>query len=389
VKVRLSSLCNSIVDCEHKTAPSVAAGFPCIGTRDIKNGRINLVDAKKVSPETYTSWTSRIEPLPGDLIMAREAPVGEVGRIPPGAQVCLGQRTVLLRPDSQCVHGRYLHYVLLNPMVQARLRSLSEGSTTPHLNVSDIRRFEVDIIEDSSQQAAIANTLGVIDDKIELNRRITGTVLQLGVAIFANCSGQDRAVSTLCRIARSTVRPMDYPDQTFSHFSLPAFDRAEGPTLEPGRSVLSHKFQVTGDCILLSRLNPDIPRVWLPNVDPDLTAIASTEWLVLVPIGPWRHALFAALNRPEFFEAFSSMATGTTGSHQRVSAADLLGMPVRWPEDGRLSELEPQLKLLFDLMATFNRQNRTLAQMRDQLLPKMMSGEIRLKEADKAAAEAL
>src|SRR5262245_12463014 len=97
--VTLSSICELIVDCAHKTAPIPAEGYPSIRTPNIGRGRLILDGVNRVSEETYRNWTRRAEPRHGDLIFAREAPVGNVAIVPPGQNVCLGQRTVLIRPD--------------------------------------------------------------------------------------------------------------------------------------------------------------------------------------------------------------------------------------------------------------------------------------------------
>ena len=108
----LNNICLDIVDCEHKTAPIQNEGIPSIRTTDIKNGFLDFKSANKVSEETYKQWTQRLEPQPNDLILAREAPVGQVGIVPKGQRVCLGQRTVLIRPNQQKVYPFYLLYLL-------------------------------------------------------------------------------------------------------------------------------------------------------------------------------------------------------------------------------------------------------------------------------------
>ena len=137
---KLRDVSEAIVDCEHKTAPTEALGIPSIRTTDIKNGRIDLQNANKVSKETYHEWTKRLEPRSGDLILSREAPVAEVGIVPEGAKVCLGQRTVLIRPDCEQVVPRYLLYLLLTREMKHEMTSRAEGSIVPHLNMSDISR---------------------------------------------------------------------------------------------------------------------------------------------------------------------------------------------------------------------------------------------------------
>ncbi|EQD43634.1 type I restriction-modification system, S subunit, partial [mine drainage metagenome] len=108
----LNDLCRAIVDCEHKTAPTKPAGHPSIRTPNIGRGRLILDGVNRVSDETYRQWTQRMEPMPGDLILAREAPIGNVAIIPKGLKVCLGQRTVLIRPESTKILPQYLVYLM-------------------------------------------------------------------------------------------------------------------------------------------------------------------------------------------------------------------------------------------------------------------------------------
>ncbi|MGV8991603.1 MAG: hypothetical protein ACOH1Q_09410 [Thiobacillus sp.] len=82
-----------IVDCHNKTAPYTISGIPIIRTTNVRNGKLDLLQTKYISEQTYKRWSARCVPMPGDLIFTREAPVGEIGLIPEGAQVCLGQRT--------------------------------------------------------------------------------------------------------------------------------------------------------------------------------------------------------------------------------------------------------------------------------------------------------
>ena len=104
----LDSLCELIVDCEHKTAPTQETGIPSIRTPNIGKGRLILEGVYRVSDETYAEWTRRGEPQGGDLILAREAPAGNVAVIPEGTKICLGQRTVLIRPKKSVFEPAYL-----------------------------------------------------------------------------------------------------------------------------------------------------------------------------------------------------------------------------------------------------------------------------------------
>lgn len=146
-----------VVDCEHRTAPredEEPFGFS-IGTRSIRGGRIRLEEAKPVSKETYLAWTRRATPEPGDLILSREAPMGEVGGVPDGVPICLGQRTVLLRLDRDRVDQRFLLYVLMSPASQQWIQENSVGSTVRHINVADVRRIPLPPLPSLAGQRSI------------------------------------------------------------------------------------------------------------------------------------------------------------------------------------------------------------------------------------------
>lgn len=180
----MSELCEAVVDCEHRTAPTTAAGIPSIRTTDIKCGRLDLANANRVSLDTYEKWTCRREPQSGDIILAREAPVGEVGIVPAKTKVCLGQRTVLISPDRDKVNPRYLLYLLMTEDVRSDMAGRSTGSTVAHLNMSDIRELALPQLPSRALQDAIASVLGQLDDKIELNRRMNETLEATARAIF-------------------------------------------------------------------------------------------------------------------------------------------------------------------------------------------------------------
>lgn len=102
----------TIIDCEHKTAPLETEGIPSIRTPNIGKGRLLLEGVNRVSEKTYQLWTKRAKPESGDLILAREAPVGNAAIITNGLRVCLGQRTVLIKPNKDKICSEYLNYLI-------------------------------------------------------------------------------------------------------------------------------------------------------------------------------------------------------------------------------------------------------------------------------------
>ncbi len=159
MKKPLADLCELIVDCEHKTAPTQEEGFPSIRTPNIGKGKLQLDGVYRVSEETYRDWTRRAEPKAGDLIFAREAPAGNVGVIPENLKVCLGQRTVLIRPKRDVFESEFLALILLQPCMQQKFLDHSRGATVQHVNMKDIRALNVGKIPPLTVQRDIVSAI--------------------------------------------------------------------------------------------------------------------------------------------------------------------------------------------------------------------------------------
>jgi type I restriction enzyme S subunit len=175
---QLADLCELIVDCEHKTAPTQETGYPSIRTPNIGRGVLVLDDVNLVSEETYQAWTRRAVPQPGDLILAREAPAGNVAVIPEGLKVCLGQRTVLVRPKAGIFAPQYLAHLLLQRRSQQRLLAHSRGATVEHINMKDIRAFKISHVPSLEVQHQVIDKLADIDDQWQSMARAQTQKLQ-------------------------------------------------------------------------------------------------------------------------------------------------------------------------------------------------------------------
>ena len=142
---------------------------------------------------------------------------------------------------------------------------------------------------------------------------------------------------------------------------------------------MSNKFVVSPGCVMVSKLNPRIPRVWFPDVQGSNRAICSTEFLVATPkAGVSPEFLFCLFKDASFINVFATMVTGTSGSHQRVRPESLLGMDVAIPTRDRIDEFTKLARPLLQRVRLNIAESRTLAELRDALLPKLLSGEIRI-----------
>ncbi|SFF88377.1 type I restriction enzyme, S subunit [Halobacillus alkaliphilus] len=170
-RVYIDDVCESIIDCINKTAPIVdeSTPFKMIRTTNVKNGQVNLDAVKYVNEETFNLWTRRQVPKRGDVILTREAPLGQVGMIKTNDHVFLGQRLVSYRVNSSVLENRYLLYAFQSNDIQHQIQSLASGSTVQHMRVPDSKKLQINLPPLKKQQSIVEKleALSVETKKLE------------------------------------------------------------------------------------------------------------------------------------------------------------------------------------------------------------------------------
>ena len=178
----LAAMCEAVVDCPHSTPVWTDTGFVVLRNQNIKDGRLDLSAPSYTDEEHFKQRVRRMAPRPGDIVITREAPMGEVCKIPEGLTCCLGQRQVLLRPKAG-VNADYLLYALQSPVVQEQIRwNEGTGSTVSNIRIPVLEKIEIPRLGASEQ--FIAAALKSVDEKIDINRRINQTLEAMAQAIF-------------------------------------------------------------------------------------------------------------------------------------------------------------------------------------------------------------
>ncbi len=180
----LSELCEEIADCPHSTPLWTNSGVVVLRNQNIRDGRLDLSSPSYTDETHYEKRSRRARVRAGDLVLTREAPMGEVCMIPDGLRCCLGQRMVMLRPDPQKCDARFLLYSIQSDAVQREIRvNEGTGSTVSNLRIPLLEALPIPH-PPLPEQKAIAAVLGALDDKIELNRRMNATLEAMARAIF-------------------------------------------------------------------------------------------------------------------------------------------------------------------------------------------------------------
>jgi len=366
--------------------------------------------ALRVDEYAYLAWTKRAVPRGGDIILAREAPVGNVGIVRPGLQPVLGQRTVLIRPRADLVDPWFLNYLLSGPRLRGWMAGVSVGATVPHLNMADIRAMELPPLPPLLIQRKIGAVLSAYDDFIENNSRRIRILEELAQRTYhewfvefrypgrASLSLVDSPLgpipkgwrtgklSELVDVNANTIRKID-PDETIQYIDISSVTKGIVspprcmPLIDaPGRA----RRRVTDGDTLWSTVRPNL-RAHALLLAPGDDCVASTGFAVLSP----RHASFAFIyamtTTDSFVEYLTSRATGAT--YPAVTPPIFENAPVVLPPSTVLHRYadvaEPVMRLAGQLAAM----NDNLRSARDILLPVLVSGEIDLADLEIAMPE--
>ena len=178
---KLIDVLDALIDYRGKTPKKVEKGIPLITAKIVKNGRINAPN-EFLAEEDYDNWMGRGFPNAGDVVLTTEAPLGEVAQLDE-RKVALAQRIVTLRGKKNVLDNTYLKYYLLSNIGQSRLKARETGTTVTGIKQSELREVLVTCPPFETQQK-IANILSSLDDKIEVNRRINEQLEELAQALF-------------------------------------------------------------------------------------------------------------------------------------------------------------------------------------------------------------
>ena len=180
----LEFVCDSIFDCPHSTPKLSDDGPFMVRTQDIRNGYFDFSEAAHVSWETYRERTTRAVPTKSDILLSREGTYfGDAAEVPPETPLCLGQRMVLLRPDQSIIDSTFLRLWINSQSFQNYLTAFRDGTVAERLNVSTIRKLPVPVPSKRIQDNIVTQILP-LEEKQHLNRHMNQTLEAMAQAIF-------------------------------------------------------------------------------------------------------------------------------------------------------------------------------------------------------------
>jgi len=465
--VEVGEVCDLIVDCINKTAPTVDYKTPyrMVRTTNIRNGRIDLSDCKYVEKDIFEKWTRRAKVKAGDVLLTREAPIGEVGYVTENDTIFLGQRIMQYRANPNFLDSRFLLYAFLSPTLQRQFGSHEgSGSVVSHIRVGDCDKFKIPL-PPLSEQRAIAHILGTLDDKIELNQRMNQTLEEIAQAIFkswfvdfepvkakqqareAGKSSAEIERAAMATISGSTIEQLDQlPKENYQKLAETAalfpdeFEDSELGFIPKGwefreaqdvTDISIGKTPPRKENQWFSRSRSDIPWVsvrdlgnsgiYIYETSEYLTEEATNKFKIIrVPDNSILLSFKLTIGRiaitvgemltneaiahlkissksplsTEFLycylKSFDFNSLGSTSSiAQAVNSKIVKQIPVLVPNRELSNVFSEKITPLFKAIKNYQLESSKLTQIQDTLLPKLLSGEITVPEAETQVEETL
>ena len=405
----IDDLCLSIVDCVNRTAPVVDGPTPfrMIRTTNVRDGFVDLTETRFVNEDVFKTWTRRQLPEAGDIILTREAPLGEVGLLRGGSLAFLGQRLVSYRVNPALLDNRYFLYYLRSAAGRAQVLALGSGATVHHMRVPEAKRLRIPT-PPVAEQERIGAILGTYDDLIETNRRRVALLENMARGLFEEWFVRFRfpgheavtmvdtpngplpqgwrwsSFNELVTEVRDGVSPTDVPADT-PYVGLEHLPRRSTTMAEWGRAadVGSLKLSFRRGDVLFGKIRPYFHKVgWAP-----CDGVASSDAMIYRPRGLNVVAMALAVASSDGFVA-ASVQTSNGTKMPRANPAVLRAYPVATDDGKWVRRFGSAMLPAIELAASLASANRGLAASRDLLLPRLISGQLSVAAAEHELVEA-
>ncbi|WP_298802487.1 restriction endonuclease subunit S [uncultured Pseudokineococcus sp.] len=394
-EVRLSDVVD-IYDGPHATPQKTATGPWFLSISSLRNGRLDLTQSAHVGEEDFATWTRRVQPRRNDLLFSYETRLGEAALMPEGVLACLGRRMGLLRLRDPHVDPRFLLYAYLSPQFQAIIeRRAVRGATVDRIPLNEMGKWTVRLPARDTQNA-IAEVLAALDDAADGTEVVRTRATALSASLLQHASVTEMQIP-LSKTA-AINKGLSYKGAHLADAGMPMVNLANAATFggfkRTGWKYYTGPYQPRhvahgGDLLVANTdLTWKLEALGWPMLLPDdVPEALFSHHVTRIDFAPeWRHLrlpVWAHLFTTEARQRVEGMAHGTTVAALPKEALTDLEIPVL-PADAPVLR---QAEALLQRAWAAERESEALVRLRDALLPGLMSGEIRVGEAEERVEE--
>ncbi len=380
----MEDVVDKFIDYRGKTPRKSQLGIPLITAKIVKDGRI-LEPNEFIAEEDYEEWMTRGYPEINDVVLTTEAPLGEVALIK-DKRVALAQRIITLQTKKNLCDPVFLKYYLQGNEGQAALQSRASGSTVEGIKSALLKKMEI-YLPPLPEQRAIAAVLSSLDDKIDLLHRQNATLEAMAEALFRQWfvveAREEWETVKVGRFVKTNQRTVtkDYPFREIEYLDTSSLNKGMVTSIQnielvnaPSRA----KRLVQNNDILISTVRPDQKHYGIIR-KPSERLVVSTGFCVITCIDIDPHFIYLLLTTEDMTEYLHSIAEGSTSTYPSLKPHDIEEIEFALPPKALISRFGELASSYWDKIHSNQIQIRTLTALRDTLLPKLMSGEVRVK----------
>jgi type I restriction enzyme S subunit len=344
-----------------------------------------------------------VTPQEGDLLFSYETRLGDAALMPADVEACLGRRMALLRPNRDRVDPRFLLYFYINPAFKEVIdHHTIHGATVNRIGLSTMGSWQVELPALPDQQA-IGEVLGSLDDKIALNRRLSRTCRELAKAKFSSLTRSAADTISVGELIESKALVMSDGYRTkrseldaSGYRIIRVADIEDDSVRSDGTDFVSYKHSAAigskagrpGDILLSTKGTVGRVATLPPTADPVVYSPQLCFFRIHSEHRVTRNFLQLWLSSAEFKEQ-ASHRMNNTDMAPYINLVDIRSLRMTLPRIEDQVSIDGILDLLEQESQASRLENQMLASTRDALLPELMSGKLRVKDAEKTVEEVL
>ncbi|MFF4346332.1 restriction endonuclease subunit S [Streptomyces sp. NPDC001530] len=390
----------TVFDGPHATPKKTEEGPWFLSISSLDQGRLNLAESAHVSEDDFSQWTRRVTPQEGDVLFSYETRLGEAALMPAGIRACLGRRMGLLRPKRDVVEPKFLLYAYLGPEFQQVIASRRiHGATVDRIPLASLPTWPIRIPGLPEQRAVVA-LLSALDDKISVNERISETADALSRALF---DGTCRSTAREDRAGWTPGHLSDICSTQYGYTASSSPDPAVGPKFLRVKDINKRNWITWSDVPHCEISDGDFEKYRLAvgdvlvarMADPgksavveELTEAVFASYLVRLKMPSLAHSYFVwGFLKSDAYARYAESSRG--GSVQaNMNAKVIVGAPLVIPPVEVMEQYLYSVRPVRERLTLALRESTQLAALRDTLLPQLMSGRLRVKDAEKIVENA-
>jgi type I restriction enzyme S subunit len=405
----------TIYDGPHATPKKTKKGPYYLSISSLVNGTLDLSQSAHLSDEDYQKWTKRVTPSKGDILFSYETRLGEAALMPDGIKACLGRRMGILRPDKSKVLPEFLLYAYLSPAFQNTIKANTiTGATVNRISLNDLQNFEIRI-PSLKEQTEVSNLLAAVDLSIETNDKITNILLNLIRNIYdywfkqyeflidskntyRHSGGKFKYSQDLKRDIPNDWEVANLFKNEFTEIIKPGINKFDGKKeyiatadvdgikIKQGSSISfttresRANMQPIQNSIWFAKMENSIKHMFIGSYSDDIVqnSIFSTGFMGLLVRDKYFYYVASYILDPYFEKVKDLNAHGATMSG--IGNIDLKNIKILLPNEAVIDRYNDHVKGLFNQIDLIRQENKILSNLRDWLLPMLMTGQLSIGE---------